>query len=268
MTNNDLLFSVAKYTPDLVRDESINVGIVIHVPAYSYSSFIPTKNKRRIRSFDDEYDSEYMDMILDSLEFEFNSNEIDNYSFDNRFNSIKSNNFIAEKTKYYANELRFSKVQRMLTNNLEVENDIKDLIDTYLYYDKPKNKRITKQKVNSLLRKRIKNLNLEEHIRPSKKKMKYFDSKIFDFETSSTYIKTIALDYKKQSYLYDELKRSIFDIKFADTLENKKIDFVVNNGPDEEFYKLTKKILKHYINKEINLLTIADYVSQIEEGNY
>ncbi|MBF7130936.1 DUF3037 domain-containing protein [Pediococcus pentosaceus] len=267
MTNKELLFSVAKYTPDLIRDESINIGIVIHVPDDSFSLFVPTKNKQRIRSFDDEYDPEYMNMVLESLEFEFNNMTLDDYSADNRFKSINSVDYIANKTKYYANELRFSKIQHMITSSKETEKDIKDLIDTYLYYDKPKNKRITKRQVTSLLKKRIKNLNLKEHIKPSDEKTKYFDTPIFDFETPSTYIKTMALDYKRETSLFDELKQSIFDVTLSDKIDtDKTINFVVNNGPDDELYTKTKEILNYYIRTDVKLVTLADYVSQIEQG--
>lgn len=273
MDSKLIYYSVLEYVPSPIRQENIILGVVIHIPSDNYSTFFEIKNKHRVRSFDDEYDPKYMNSVLSSLKFDFNFDSIDSFKRSNRFNLINSEEYLSEKTKYYVNEFRFRPIQKIMSTSKDLLEDVNDIISMYLYYDRPKGKRITKNKVNSLLNKSIKNFKLQNHIKKSTYTLKYFDSKpIFDFESNSDYIKTLTLDYLTNVSYESELKVALFDLMSADSTNdftNKKIKLIINNeASTERITQLNNTIdiyLKHCIPE---VLTLSDYVSLMEQGKY
>ncbi|MDY0394918.1 DUF3037 domain-containing protein [Virgibacillus halophilus] len=82
-----IYFAVCSYIPDILRGESINVGILVHVPDNKFVQFYKTKNLSRIRSFDDEVELDVLKALLESIAYQFNNNRaselegIDNQGF-------------------------------------------------------------------------------------------------------------------------------------------------------------------------------------------
>lgn len=64
MKKLDIYYSVCQYISDDIREERINVGVVVHCPGFEYSEFIKIKNRARLYSFDDEHDKEYIDILV------------------------------------------------------------------------------------------------------------------------------------------------------------------------------------------------------------
>jgi len=239
MRNTPLYYSVLQYMPDPVRQEKINIGIVIHIPALKYSSFFETTNKSRIYHFDDEYDPVYIKMMFATFHFEFDIDSLDFESGDNRFANIESENYLEEKTKFFVNEFQFMSTNCIMTTDSNFEEDIIDLIRTYLYYDQPKGKRISQKNVYSLLSKRIKQLDLQEYVKKSSSSLMAFQSRksAFDFETPNAFIKTLSLDYQTPQRRSSQLKMDAFDIIQASSkFDVNRVDLVLNNNVDDTFF--------------------------------
>ncbi|EAG4992564.1 DUF3037 domain-containing protein, partial [Listeria monocytogenes] len=210
MENFKLNYAVLQYMPDPIRREAINVGVVFHCPSRNWSEFCPIKNKSRLRSFDDEYDKEYIDMMFDSFDYEFNSHIIDEYP--ERFNRIENENFLKENIKFYVNEFRFLPVESIHTNDSEFWNDIRDVERTFLYYDKPKSERISSRDVRELLRKNLANHNIKNQIKNLDVRCEFGSKKVFDFMYEKNVFKAISFDKQKSGQLANELKIVCYDI--------------------------------------------------------
>jgi len=262
--------------PDPIRQEKINVGIAIHLPTEEFSSFFETTNKRRIYNFDDEYDSDYISTIFEGFHFEFDTDTPDFEIGDDRFSDIASMSYLTEKTKFYVNEFQFMSVNSITTTDSQSAEDISDLIRTYLYYDQPKSKRISKKNVYQLLNKRINQLELQEHIKKSKISSTAFKSSkpAFDFETPNALVKTLSLDYKTAQRLSSQLKVDVFDIAQASSLfPSKRVDLVLNNNIDDLYFDSVIPEFKDWVKrlsdiKEIHAFKLSDYTEEIEKGNY
>ncbi|HHQ0808533.1 TPA: DUF3037 domain-containing protein, partial [Listeria monocytogenes] len=229
MENLKLNYAVLQYMPDPIRREAINVGIVFHCPSRKWSEFCPIKNKSRLRSFDDEYDKEYIDMMFNSFDYEFNSQNIDEYP--ERFNRIENDNFLMENIKFYVNEFRFLPVESIQTKDSDFWNDIRDVERTFLYYDKPKAERITSKEVRELLRKNLANHNIKNQIKNLDVKCDFGSKKVFDFMYEKNVFKAISFDKERSGQLANELKIVYYDIlNNKEKLNSYKINLIVDNS--------------------------------------
>lgn len=260
-----LNYSVCQYIPSLLRQESIIFGIVVHCPEDSYSEFFRTKNLSRLKSFDDEYDPEYMEMMTESLNYHFNTKHLNfnEYSDDERFEKINDDNFISEITKFYVNEFTFMPVKRLVTTRVEIEKDIEDLVRTYLYYDRPKGKRITSIEVKRLLRKEYKKANLHKKVENSQFK-DFIDEPVFDFCYGNTVVKAMSFDYSKDSELIKQTKVLLQDLyENKKQLNGKMVKIVVDNRDMNNNRLIDKLVNKLYAVKEeglnIEIISLADY---------
>lgn len=274
MTKVDLYYSVCQYTPDIIRGESINVAIVIHCPTigYEFSKVFVTTNYNRLRSFDDEYNGEYIKMVFNQIKYQFSYdcdvlyNVMDEYS-DDFFDDIYDTTFIDNRSMYYVNEFEFLETKSVKQiDSQKIEQTVNDLYRTYLYYDLPKEKRITKDKVKSLLRKELRNLKVV----PSENKITdMFGDEIFDFENNDFFVKAMTLDYKNHSSLKTQIKSLHSDIaNNRNKLKNKKIKIVVVNQTDfEDNYRLANEVSKINDLKEFDI-EIDDLPSVITDIGY
>lgn len=214
-----LYYSVLKYTPSAIRLESINVGIAVHYPSGKFSHFFETKNKRRIRAFDDEYDPDFFKMVMDSLAYDLDYGKKSDVSTLNlnfpdeakRFKNITKKDFLDSRISYLANEFRFSPIQSMSTNDEELDKDINDLKDMYLYYDKPKKGRITKEKIKSIVSKQLHSYNLS-NMRKINYKDDFGGTEVYDFKINNILLGTMTFDYSNINYLSKELKVILYDL--------------------------------------------------------
>lgn len=227
-----LYYSVLQYMPDPIRRESMNVGIVFHIPSQNLSLFKHIKNRSRMRTFDDEYDSDYISMVFDSLKFEFNSDELDEYG--SRFDNIASNNFLFETTKFYVNEFRFLPVEVIQTDVDGVEYDMHILENTYLYYDKPKGQRISTKDVQTIMKRNLHFYNFDLKINKRMIKSDFVGNNIFDFANNQYAFKAISFDKFRTKDLANELKVFYYDLNARKSeISHLKIFLVVNNEVED-----------------------------------
>ncbi|TQB29134.1 DUF3037 domain-containing protein, partial [Enterococcus faecalis] len=209
-------YSVCNYVPNVVRSESIIFGIVIHCPSKKYSKFYRIKNLRRLKAFDDEYDKEFINMMTETFSYYFDfpqeTFDLDEYD-EHRFDYICCDSFLHNITKYYVNEFKFSEIRKIYSDEFSLQEDINDLIRTYLYYDPPKGKRISNEEIKRLLNKEFKNLKLKSYVNDGKV-LDLANKPIADFEYSDTIIKALSFDYKRHSDLLTQIK--IFQSDYID----------------------------------------------------
>lgn len=259
-----LNYAICKYTPDLLRGETINVGIVFHywTKDDQFSQFVKIKNRHRLRSFDDEYDKEYIDMVFDSLSFDFDFDtlhELEEYR-KNEFENIRNDNFLETKIKYYVNEFSFTNVRSIYTTNKNISKDIEELKLTYLYYDKPKGQRVSTDEVRKLISKHYIRYGLNQKLR-SPEVFDTFNKQVFDFEFDNMYVKAFSLDYKRQEDLRKNIKTLLYDLtKNRKALKGKEFIIVTDNESIEE-----ENFFVNIINKELKSAKIKTEIEPLHE---
>lgn len=249
-----IFFSVCRYIPDILRGESINIGIIVHVPQNKFIKFYKTKNLSRIRTFDDEIETEVLKALLESLEYQFDNNRI------SKTEGIDRNNFLENELVYFINQTQFSPIRVLNSNSEAVNQDIKDLIDTYLYYDKKKSERIPASRVKSLATKMLATSYLKDRIDRNPKVTNNFNQSPFDLsldiEGNKTLIKAITFDYKNKNKFFNEIKSLMYDVSYVKNMLDSDIKIIINNTDMNEDYE---KLAYELLNKEVDVLTLEEF---------
>lgn len=258
-------YSICNYIPSIIRQESVIFGIVIHCPSEEHSRFHRTKNINRLKSFDDEFDKDYMELMSETFSYYFDYPSLDLEDYDEeRFDNIHSDNFISEITKYYVNEFKFSEVRELVSSQETLLEDINDLIRTYLYYDRPKSERITTPEVKRLLSKELRHLNLKEYVKvPEIQDLA--EREVADFEYNNTLVKVLSFDYKRKTDIVDQINKFQIDmLDHKDYFYSKKIKIVMGNSEfcDREFMDSVLKKLSQ-LHSKIEIVSIGEYTNNL-----
>jgi Protein of unknown function (DUF3037) len=255
-------YAVCKYVPDILRAEFINVGVLAHIPEDGWSEFHKTKNLKRIKSFDDEVELDVVSVLLESLEYQFNANslsDVDNTAY------IHKDYFIEEETKYYVNQIQFSEVKTLASYN--VQEDLNDLYDMYLYYDKPKSDRINTDRVRRLVSKMFTNSAFKSSINRRPSTQNLFKQYPFDFSINlkgeETLIKVFSFDYKKFNHLFSEVKSFLYDVNHFKRMDINNIKVVINNT---DFDKEFEQIALSHLKEELEVYTLQEFAEYINKA--
>ena len=120
-------YAILKYVPNLERNERINIAIVLHYPVTNQFEMITINNWKRVKSFDDAADIQFLKKYVADLEKQFTinlTNDFDGISLDNPL-------LLDELTKYFVNKFIFE-IHEIDTN--EMFGDLlKNLKNIYLY---------------------------------------------------------------------------------------------------------------------------------------
>jgi hypothetical protein len=264
-------FAICRYVPSILRGEQINIGLVYHSPSLKLMDFISSKNTKRIKSFDDEIESDVINAIFESLNYEFCSGKLEGSLMDNNID-LTQKNLLADLTKGYVNQIQFEHVRTFeLKNNLKKE--IEDLTDMYLYYDKMKNERMNQDRVRALTARIINSSSYKDSFSKVKKNKEFFEIP-YDFKIqiqgANKYIKAFSFDYKNSSKFYKEMKSYLFDLSHAKEhfgIDVSDVKIVINNTNLEAEHE--KEITNHLPN-ELELFTLEKFSSFItqEEVNH
>lgn len=251
MSERKLIYSVCKYVPDLMRGEAINVGIVVHSPEDKRVLFRAVKNFSRIRAFDDEVDIDILKALLESIDVQFNTASLLEDEKELSSLSLLNNELI-----YFVNQIQFDEIKTILSSN--IEQDISDLVDTYLYYEKKKSNRISSERVRNLASRLVTNSELKKNINRHPNIKNNFEQVPVDFTLNihgeDVYFKALTFDYQNRNMFLKELKNILYDI---DELKDFEIKILINNVEIEKDYeKLAIDSLK---NKGVEVLTLAEF---------
>lgn len=255
-----IFFSICRYVPSLLRGEKLNIGFAYHIPSTGQLGFFASKNIKRILSFDDEIDIEVVNAIYESLNYDFSAENLDNYN-DFQVLGLKDTSLLENKIYNYVNQIQFSEIS-VHEDEETIDKTLLDLADMYLYYDKPKDKRMNHQRVQSLARKIVNDSIYKESLSKTINNDEFLDNP-YDFKIERNgrieYIKGFSFDYlqpnrffkEMKSYLYDlEKKIAVGDIRATD------IKVVINNTDLEKEHE---QVIQKYLPKDLELFTLAKF---------
>ncbi|SHH76065.1 Protein of unknown function [Caloranaerobacter azorensis DSM 13643] len=224
-------FSVLSYYTTLIGDECITLGILFHNLTTNERVFEITTNWRRLASFDDELDIEFVKEYLKGIKYTVERNIL-NYN---------DNFSIREFIKHYVNEFRFGSVQSYRTD--EVDDFIEKTKKIFLRFDYNKKERLNKNEERAYIRELLKSNRIEY----STKKIsgKYDDNIKFDYVIGDYGIKIFIFEGKSLSHLISAAKTWSYN---AYELKDKiKTVFIYDiERTDSEYFKTIMSILKEH----------------------
>ncbi len=135
-------YAALKYYNNVISDECLYIGMLFHNLTTGKRDFRYISNFKRFQAFDDEADIDFIKLYLAGIKRQV---EISLLNYQDNFS-------IANFTKIYVNEFRFSEVTTMVVE----ENDdyVENLTKMYLKFDFNKEKRLS----NSLEKKYIRKI--------------------------------------------------------------------------------------------------------------
>lgn len=249
MTTN-LAYSILSYRPSLLTNEQINIGVAIQNLSTLEISFDHIKNWSRVEHFDDEIDIDFFKYTVQGIKNRFTTDLIDSESKD-----------IGKITRYFVNELQFTKLQYMACE------DIAESIDTikkiHLRFDYKKSERLKPADEKKFLKKLL-DLNKISYCNAPVKGI--FEDKInCDFVVNDTCIKLFNLTENNKTHLTHFAKSWAFTSK--EMSKQFKFLFLLSDGDliDKEARQNIESILKTF---DAAVLKYDDYVNQIYRLSY
>lgn len=269
MNKSDIYFAILQYIPSPVRREAINVGIAIHSPEQSYARFFSTTNYRRIEAFDDEYDKTYFHIMMESFHYDIDY-PVDQKNLElslgdeQRFDYIKSPDYLRSKTEYLSNEFIFLPIKSLPVIDNNTEQTFRYLRNTYLYYDRPKSERISARKVRAILGRQLKAWGLKRDSLVASPKAEFSTKPFFDFNLSGSFVKVLSFDYSRNEPMARELKAILFDLnKILNEKEVSRIRLVVDDeAPNNELFSHFEKMVSREIddsNIDVKVVTLSNF---------
>lgn len=267
-----IFFAICRYVPSLLRGESLNIGFVYHIPTLENLGFYESKNIKRLRSFDDELDSDTINMIFESLKYDFNSSP-DIYLNDDLELPLTDSNLLKHKLYNYVNQIQFGEISVMefdYVNQESVNNTLQDIADIYLYFDKPKSKRMSHERVKALARKIVKASDYADTLSNATNDNAVFYTQPYDFKIrlndKPLYIKGFSFDYSQYKSFYKEMKSYLYDLNHAvyeNGLEIDEVKIVINNTNLEKEHE---KVITEILPDELEYYTLERFSSFLTEN--
>lgn len=246
-------YSILSYHISFLKSDNMEIGILFQNAETNEMRFVHTQKFSRIQSFDDELDIEILKDILDGI-----TSEVTLHLTNSVFKDI------FDYTRFYVNELKFSKVK---TIEYEDFNDFIELTKKiHLCYDLPKGKRATEENKLDYLKLQLDNKNMSYN--SSTTIGQFNDSIQFSLNLDDYFVKFFNLGkvnpqsidkFKKWSFNADEIK---------DQYNGKKeVIFVydhneMNSLKDDLSYKI-KGVLGKYTDKVFSINEFIEFISKL-----
>ena len=242
--NNECVYTTIEYFPKSFNDESINVAFIFHDATEGKMYFYRAKNKKRITSFDDEMTMEEYEMLMDTFE-RFVTSPFKISLFNQHNNVVFDNNYLFSIKNSFLNEFRFSKISKIISEN--VKQDVENLLKLSLYYDFEKKDRLKPEMVEKVLRK-----NIIQQLQFNNKDYEtdyaindfgFGETIKVDFVFENTYIKILNLQSDKFTNKINTAKAWAFNKKYFDD-RKKRIVFALPIEPSSDAENAYVKILR------------------------
>lgn len=242
-------YSILSYYPSFITDENINIGILFYTIENNHANFYSIKRWERVRSFDDELDIDFMKDYLKGISQDIESNL---FNYQNQFD-------IEEFVRYYVNEYKFSSIQTMQTEDVDIFID--ETKKMYLKFDFEKKERLGKdeerQYINRLLKSRNVNYNKDE-IRG------YFNEKIqYDYIIGEYGIKLFTFEGKNLAHLISSAKTWSYTAR--EMKDRYKTVFIYDKETRNEYYDSIIRILKENAQDIMPLNEGIDYLLSLKQ---
>lgn len=115
-------YTVVRFIPDLVKDEPINIGLVLQSTAEKYfKSKFSNKKIDKIQKINEDIKINLVKEIIKELENNFNN---DNWMLRNRdCNEFQDYSVLQKLNYFYANQIQFTEPRGLITENIDMEFD-------------------------------------------------------------------------------------------------------------------------------------------------
>lgn len=225
-------YAALKYYNNVISDECLYIGMLFYNLTTGKRDFRYISNFKRFQSFDDEADVDFVKLYLAGIKQQIEEN-IFNY---------KSEFSIADYTKIYVNEFRFSNVTTMEVD--EHEDYVENLTKMYLKFDFSKEKRLSNSEEKKYIRKILSSSNVA--FSTPKVSGTYDENVNFDYIIGDVAIKLFSFKEKDAAKLIPSAKQWAFS---AEELKDRyKIVFLYDDDNDTPHLKIVLQILKKHAN--------------------
>lgn len=244
-------FSVLSYYPSIVTDENINVGILFFNETTNQRSFYIMKNWKRLESFDDEIDISFMKHYLEGIKHEVIG---DCFFGDGIFT-------IEEYTKFYVNDLRFSKIQEANLDKSELDEFILLTQKVHMRLDYKKSDRLKRDEEIKYIKSLMRANKVQYSVSPLKGS---FDEPIvYDYTVGDYGFKNFTFEGKEMNRLISNAKNWAFTA--MENSDRYKTVFVYDvEKKDSVRYSQIMKILSKYAYKVMNTTDVINFIFQIK----
>lgn len=248
----EVRFSVLSYYPSFIEkdieNESMYIGILFHNIDTDERRLEITTKWTRIQNFDDELDIEFFKILLYSLQEEVK----------NSFWSIRKDFDIYQYTSKFINELRFSKVMKVNTDDFN--RFIDDTKKMFLRFDYEKKSRPDKDEQLKYIKKLFKDSNVK--FSKSKRKGAYNELIKYDYIVGNTAFKIFTFLNKDMSKVIPSAKIWAFNAWEMKNKYNIDTIFVYDIDIKDDRFKIIYNILEENSLKVIPVEEIIDYLNK------
>lgn len=252
MVKSRVKYAILKYVPNLERNERINIAVTLHYPKTKQLEMTIINNWKRVKSFDDEADIQFLKKYVDDLKEQFTinlTNDFDGISLDDPL-------LLDELTKYFVNKFIFEIHE---IDTAETFHDLlKNLKNIYLYYEVGKDKRISEKESKAYIEQHLLENNTYYEKRGTKNSIQeqYGNNINFDYKIDNNYYKLIFLTEENYAGYVGVLKMWIANAIMLKE-EKKKLIFVIDDLLNNDRTLSYKKMLSDYGD----VITVQEFIS-------
>ena len=238
---NKVKYAILKYVPNLERNERINIAVTLHYPNSKQLETNVINNWKRVKSFDDEADIQFLKKYVEDLKEQFTSNLI------NDFDGLELDDplLLDELTKYFVNKFVFE--IHTIDTDESFGNLLKYLKDIYLYYEVDKDKRISEKETKAFIERHFleNNISYEKQGTKNLIQEKYGNNINFDYKIDDKFYKLIFLTEQNYAGYVGILKMWITNSMMLKK-EGKTLVFVIDDCLNNEKTEAYKKMISDY----------------------
>ena len=125
---SQLHYSILSFFPN--KDTKLTAGLAVHYPCNQYSHLYLVDIITQLKNQNNDFNPDFYAMILKAMAYMINC-DFDS-AHQKRFENIKSQTYLIEKTNYVTKEFQFSPVKSLIVINNNVQTLINDLINQFL----------------------------------------------------------------------------------------------------------------------------------------
>ena len=234
-------YAILKYVPNVERNEKINIAVTLHFPNTKQLEMTIINNWKRVKSFDDEADIQFLKKYVNDLREQFTINLFNDFEG----MSIDDPLLLDELTRYFVNKFVFE------IHEIDTEENFGELLRNlkkiYLYYEEGKDKRITEKESKAYIEQHLLENNISYERRGTKNTIQeqYGNNINFDYKINNKYYKLIFLTEDNYAGYVGILKMWIANAIMLKK-ESKKLIFVIDDLLKNERTESYKKMLSDY----------------------
>lgn len=248
---NEVEYAALKYYNNIISDECLYIGILFHNLTNGKRDFRHISNFKRLQSFDDEIDIDFIKTYLHGIKEQVEENLF------NREKDFSINDF----SRIYVNEIKFAKSNIIRVN----DNDdyVEKLTKMYLKFDFTKKTRLSNAEEKNYI-KRILTSSFN-NLSPKKIEGQYKENVTFDYVLNNIAIKFFSFKEKDVSKLISSAKYWSFN---AEELKDRYNVIFLYDSDDIEKSSFEEDIVKNILAKNAKLFSLNEGLDYILSSNY